>query len=146
MTKVFDILLDPYHGSQMLRVQLQIGLQKSSRDYKNSFPKISEKNRKKRSTELENGMWNQNPSYVVKIWNLDIWRYYHWNAAALTWTCKYYSNGRRHCVLRCWFYCQKCIKIIYLCCLWWYPWRKLCFINQYWSCDPKKNVSFLWMR
>ena len=56
MTKVFDIPLDPYHGSQMLLVQLQIGLQKSSKDYKNSFPKISEKNRKKRSTELENGM------------------------------------------------------------------------------------------
>ena len=40
MTKVFDILLDPYHGSQMLRTQLQIRLQTPSKDYKKKFPKI----------------------------------------------------------------------------------------------------------
>ena len=43
MTKVFDILLDPYNGLQMPRSQLQIRLQESSIDYKNKFPKISER-------------------------------------------------------------------------------------------------------
>ena len=43
MTKVFDILLDPCHGLQMPRSQLQIRLQEPSIDYKNKFPKISER-------------------------------------------------------------------------------------------------------
>ena len=41
MAKVFDILLEPYNGSQMLRTQLQNRLQEPSKDYKNKFPKIS---------------------------------------------------------------------------------------------------------
>ena len=41
MTKVFDRLLDHYHGLQMLHTQLQIRLQEQSKEYKNNFPKIS---------------------------------------------------------------------------------------------------------
>ena len=39
--KVFDILLEPYHGSKMQRTQLQNRLQEPSKDCKNKFPKIS---------------------------------------------------------------------------------------------------------
>ena len=35
------------------------------------------KNEKIRSTELEKGLWKQNPLYVVNISNINIWRYYH---------------------------------------------------------------------
>ena len=69
MTKVFDILLDPYHGSQMLRVQLQIGLQKSSKDCKNSFPKILEKNRKKKIHRV--GKWYVKPESFICSRNLE---------------------------------------------------------------------------
>ena len=39
--KIFDILLDPYHGQQMLRAQLQIRLQKTSKDHRNKFSQTS---------------------------------------------------------------------------------------------------------
>ena len=50
----------------------------------------------------------------------------------------YDSNKRRYCVLHCWFYFEKCKKSSYLCSLRWYPWRTLCFRNQYWKYDPRR--------
>ena len=46
MTKVFDILLDPYDEPQMMHTQLQIRLPEPSKGYKNNFPQISETIRK----------------------------------------------------------------------------------------------------
>ena len=43
MTKVFDILLNPNHGWQMLRIQLQINLPELSKGYKNKFSQILER-------------------------------------------------------------------------------------------------------
>ena len=47
ITKVFDILLDSYHGPQMLRTQQQIMLHEQSKGYKNKFSQILERMRKK---------------------------------------------------------------------------------------------------
>ena len=40
---IFDILVDPYHGPQILRTQLQIKLPDPSKGCKNTFPQISER-------------------------------------------------------------------------------------------------------
>ena len=45
MTKVFDTLLDPYHGPQMLRTQLQIRLPEPHKGYKSNFPQEWENRR-----------------------------------------------------------------------------------------------------
>ena len=37
LAKVSDILLDPHHGLQMQRTQLQLRLQELSKVYKNNF-------------------------------------------------------------------------------------------------------------
>ena len=41
MAKVFDTMLESYHGLQMLSTQLQIRLQEPSKGYKNNFPQLS---------------------------------------------------------------------------------------------------------
>ena len=65
MTEVFDILLDPYHWRQILCTKLQIRLQKPR--IQKQFSTNFWKNGEIRSTEVENGPWQQDPLYLVSF-------------------------------------------------------------------------------